>query len=452
MTKLINCFFTSQGTSALFFGANVALPQAKELSSCVNRASTEIGSFASGLCKVIQTTVKFDSDEFKKAGQALTDMEYLFADMQGFYNSYLNCLNNQSESQTALASVNNIQNLIYQLEVYILTGIDLKLGGASDALGAVFGENVKTVIQTIASQYTDEFSTVRESLETLTENFMTIIESGSEITAETIASDLNATALNDMITAFKDITVTSSQMSVIIVGFVKITATLDTVTTSVDIVEGNSTAMITKANYELDISIQASRKIFTKNVLTYQGEIDDSFAEFYALSSMLFTGDADIQEARGKVDVFVSAINGVFESISEKFVAIFTENLSAMQSQIQTMKDSMTESTNMVTDYLSEAVAMNSASFVKCFGPSTNNSVIALQLVQTLGMNSSACITAQQNVSLQAQSLMTFIIEDVVLNVRGAADKLCGCSVKGGKKDNDITKKCIKKVRKNIFD
>lgn len=409
-------------------------------------------SFSSNLCKVIQTTVKFDSDEFKRAGQALTDMEYLFADMQSFYDSFLNCLNNQNESQPISASVNIVQNLIYQLDVYILTGIDAKLAGAAGPLGIVFGENVKIVIETIASQFTEEITIVKTSLETLTENFITLIESGSEITSESLSSDLNATAITDMITAFKDITVTSTQMSVIITGLVKITSTLDTVTTAVGIAENNATGTITKANYELDISIQASRKIFTKNILRYESEINDAFGEFFALSSLLFTGDADIQESRGKVDEFVIEINGIFDSISERFVEIFTVNLSAVQAQIQSIKESVAASAQMVTDYLSESVAMNSGSFTKCFGPSSKNSVVAQQLIKTLGMNATSCIAAQVNVSLQAQSLMTFIVEDVVLNVKGAADKLCGCSVKGGKKDNEKTKKCIKKVCLIILD
>lgn len=402
---------------------------------------------------MVKTTLKFDSEEYVKAGNALTDIEYLFDDVQGFYSSFLFCLNEQNETQSADTSVRNIENLIYQLEIYIITGFDEKLGGAADTLGAVFGENVKSVITLISAQYTEEFTVIKESLETLRDNFQVILESGSEVTAESLSSDLNATALTDMIIAFKNVAFTSTQTATIVIGFIKITATLDTASTSIQTIQSISTEMITKANYELDISIQASRKLFTKNMMTYQSSVSDAFGEFIALSSMLFTGDQDIQDARGKVDVFVIEINGVFEEISDMFVTIFKDNLSQMAMQIQMLKDSVATSTKEVTDFLAETVATNSASFVKCFGPSSNNSVIAMQLIQTLGINSSQCISSQTNVSLQAQSLMSFIVEDVVLNVKGAADQLCGCSVKGGKKDLEKSKDCIKEVfgRKKAF-
>lgn len=422
------------------------LPQAKDLSKAVNKCSTAVSQFTPNLCKLVKTTLKSNRDDYVKAGNSLTDIEYLFQDVQSFYGSFLSCLNEQNETVTAVTSIRNIENLIYQLDIYILTGIETKLTQSAESLGVVFGESVKTVITKISSQLTEEFTIIKTSLETLRDNFQVVVDSGSEITTTSVSSDLNITALTDMITAFLDVSVSSLQMSTVISGFIAITTTLDTISTSIATVQTISQDMITKSSYDLDITIQASRKLLTTSVLLYQNDISDSFGEFFKISSSLFTADVDIQASRVKIDAFVVALNEQFESISSTFVTSFTENLSTMSMLIQTLKESVTTSTKQVTDFLAESIASNSGSFIKCLGPSTMNAVLALELIHGLGQNTSECIVAQTNVSLNAQSLMSFVAEDVVLNSRGIADKLCGCSVKGGKKDRDVSKKCIEKV------
>lgn len=422
------------------------LPQAKDLSKAVNKCSSAVSQFTPNLCKLVKTTLKSNRDDYVRAGNSLTDIEYLFQDVQTFYGSFLNCLNEQNETVNAATSIRNIENLIYQLDIYILTGIDSKLAESADSLGVVFGESVKTVITTISSQFSEEFNIIKTSLETLKEDFQVIVDSGSEITTSSVSSDLNITALTTMITAFKDASVSSLQMSTVISGFIAITTTLDTITTSISTVESISQEMVTKSSYDLDITIQASRKLLTTSMLLYQNDVSDSFGEFFKVSSSLFTADVDIQASRVKVDAFVISLNDNFESISDKFVTTFTDYLTTMSMQVQTLKDTVSTSTQQVTDFLAESIASNSGSFIKCLGPSTNNAVAALELIHGLGQNSSECISAQTNVSLNAQSLMSFVTEDVVLNARGIADKLCGCSVKGGKKDREISKKCINKV------
>lgn len=385
------------------------------------------------------------------AGNSLTDIEYLFQDVQSFYGSFLSCLNEQNETVTAVTSIRNIENLIYQLDIYILTAIESKLTASADSLGAVFGDSVKEIITKISEQFTAEFTIIKTSLETLRDNFQVVVDSGSEISTSSVSSDLNITALTDMITAFKDASVSSLQMSTVISGFIAITTTLDTISTSIATVQTISQDMITKSSYDLDITIQASRKLMTTSILLYQNDVGDSFGEFFKISSSLFTADVEIQESRAKVDAFVIALNDQFEAVSSKFVTTFTENLTTMSMQIQTLKEMVTTSTKQVTDFLAESIASNSGSFIKCLGPSTNNAVAALELIHGLGQNSSVCISAQTNTSLSAQSLMSFVAEDVVLNARGISDKLCGCSVKGGKKDRDVSKKCITKVSETIL-
>jgi hypothetical protein len=78
-----------------------------------------------------------------------------------------------------------------------------------------------------------------------------------------------------------------------------------------------------------------------------------------------------------------------------------------------------------------------------------DNSKAAKALIEVLGSDSSNCIYQQTNTSLTAQSLLTFISEDTVLNVKTQADRLCACAVKGDKKTEEKSKRCLKRVREN---
>lgn len=439
-------FSSSKGSTSLFFGANVVLPQAKDLSSAINKCSTVIQQFTPNLCTLVKTTLKSNRDDFQAAGNSLTDIQYLFEDIQVFYGSFLSCMNEQKETSSAKSIISELNNLIYQLDVHIITVITTKLAESVNSIGLVFGDNVKGVITKIGENYEKEFRIIKESLETLVTNFQAVIDSGAEVSATTIATDIDLTVLDTMITAFKDISITSMQISVVMKGFVVIATTLDKATTSVKATETLSIETVRKSTYELDISIQAARTKFTKNILSSQADVSDAFGEFFTLSSSLFTADADIQASRAKIDLFMININDALEVSSDAFVKIFTEALTTFTTEIGLLKETVSSSTSKVTDFLADSVKTNSASFITCLAENSDNAKLALSLVKDLGTSSSQCIALQTNVSLEAASLMTFIVEDVVLNVEGSADKLCGCSVKGGVKEIEKTKSCIKVV------
>lgn len=443
--EIINSFsvFNIKGSTSLFFGANVVLPQTKDLSAEINKCSTAIQQFTPNLCTLVKTTLKTNRPEFQDAGNALTDIQYLFEDIQSFYGSFLSCLNEQNETSTAKSVISELNNLIYQLDVYIITVIDGKLASSVDAIGTVFGDKVKDVIIKIAAHFSEEFGSIKTSLGTLVTNFQAIVDSGGEISATTIATDFDLTPLNEMITAFKNIYDTSLQINVVMKGFVTIINVLDKATTAVKVTESVSKEMVKKSSYEMDTSIQAARSMFSKNVLQSTQLVTDAFSAFFTLSSTIFPGDVDIQMSRAIVDTFMLAINDALESTSDAMINTFSQELTALTTEITALKQTVSDSTAQVTDFLATSVKTNSASFITCLAVNSTNSKLSLALVASLGVDSSKCISAQSNVSLDASSLMTFIVEDVVLNVGGIANKLCGCSVNGGIKAVEKSKMCI---------
>lgn len=431
------------------FGANVAIPQLKNLSAAINKCSTAAQKFLPNLCDMVKVMLKSNTDSFKAAANALTDVQFFFSDVLNFYNSVLNCLNEQTEATTPEISARVLGNLIFQIEGYILNGVS-KLSDSAKPLGVIFGERVEKVIKTIADQFTEEFTVVKTSLETLTTDLLAI-DVTVEITAETLQQDLNATAISDMTTSFKDISVSSEQMATIIKDVSTIIKTLSVTVNSAEKVESVSVESVTKANYQLDVTVQASKNLLEKNVDELGNAMTMSFSEFSNLTATLFVGDKEIQESRDKVETFLITIRATFVSVSDKLVTSFSEFYKMVNLKTSETKEAIASMTTKVQEYLGESIASNSGSFIKCLGPSTNLSVQALLLIKEMGTNASTCIKTQQTTTLSAQSLMRFVIEDVVLNTKGAADKLCGCSVKGGKKDTEKSKKCMTKVRSLEF-
>lgn len=398
------------------------------------------------ICKTVKATLKFDKDSYKAASEALTDLEYVFSDINGFYSNFLNCLNDQNETATGVTTVRNLEILMYQLEIYVVTGIEQKLSGSADVLGQVFGEKTKDIITSISDSFREEFSKIKVNIETIRNSFQAIIDSGSEITIESINATLSESSFTEMVASFSKIETTSMQVSEVFANFATVTATLEKITSVVQSTKSNSTAMVNKADYNLDITVQASKKMFSNNTLKLESSIEESFSKFYEVAAVQFTGDSDVQESRTQVEQLVTEITSHFDEMSKAFTLIFTQSFTEFTRQITVMRDTVSTSTKQVTDYLADAVAQNSGSYSKCLAPEGNNSKMATALVEALGMNSSLCIAQQTNVSLVAQSLMTFIAEDVVLNLNGTSDRLCGCAVKGDSKVLERSKRCFKRV------
>lgn len=378
-------------------------------------------------------------------------MEYVFADINGFYYNFLNCLNDQNETTTAVTTIRNLEILMYQLEIYVITGIEQKLSSSADVLGQVFGEKTRQVIETISTTYQEQFSKIKDNIETIRDNFKAIADSGSEITLESINATISQSAFTDMITSFETIETTSKQAAEVFGSFVVVTAALDRVTSTVQATKANAAAKISKSDYTLDITIQASKKMFSNKTLKLEADLEESFSKFYEVAALQFTGDFEVQESRTIVEELVQQVTTEFDLTVKRFNSIFSESFTDFTRQITLLRESVSSSTKQLTDYLAEAVSENSGSYSKCFAADSSNSKKAASLVEALGQSSALCIAQQTNVSLISQSLMSFIAEDVVLDLNGTADRLCGCAVKGDKAVEARSKRCFRRVSWNLL-
>ena len=416
------------------------------MSSAINKCSTANDQVKTDTCKVIKTTLKFDNENYIAVSRDLTGMEYTFQSIGAFYNNFLNCLNDQNASTTASETIRNLDHLIYQLDTFVITGIETKFITASESLGIVFGEKTKNVVYQITDQYVKEFNSVRENLKLLRENFAEIAKSGNVITIATINATLSAEAFNVMITAFKDIEVTTKQFSSVVSNFVLVSASLEKISNSISVVQTGALAKITKDDYDMEISVQAAKKMFAIKSLALQSDVEDSFGEFQIVGAQLFPGDLDIQSLRATAERFIIQLKEVFGQSSNHFQTFFTERQSESSKRIRVLKKSVAEMAGVVSEFVAQSVSQNSGSFAKCFD-SVDNTKLATAMIETLGTSSSLCISQQTNTSLTAQSLLTFISEDTVLNVKTQADRLCACAVKGDAKTDEKSKRCMKRVR-----
>lgn len=414
----------------------------------MNKCSASLDKSSSELCKIVTTANKFSQSGYEDVAKGFTDVTYMIDDIQTFINSFQNCLNNQTVNQTAQTSIKIIETLDYQLTVKIITGIETTLTDLAPAVGAVFGQAAEDVINSISSNFVEEFQSVSTAINTIKDNIQVVIDGGYE---SVTVNDISVDAVQQLVVAVKNLVDTCSALETTVVMISSTMKTLDASVTIMQTTLTNSTTMITKSTYELDIAVQASKKIFTANMLAFQANITTAFESFANLSASLFTGDVDVQADRTNAELYVSSINTLIESISTQFSTMASVSSVDLTTAIQELQGSVSSNTQKITDFMAESASAGASAVSRCLGPYTNSTKYAAMIIKTMSSMSTDCITSQKNTSMASQSLMSFIVGDVVLNAQGAADTLCSCSVGGGKKDNDKSKKCIHKVSRKIL-
>lgn len=430
----------------MFYGANTGLPQTKILSSAINKCSTANEQVKSDVCKIVKTALKFNNPNYEAASKDLTSIEYTFQTIGAFYNNFLYCLNDQNSSVTTSETIRNVDHLLFQLNTFVLNGIDIYFANSAESLGAVFGERTRDILLRLTDQFKAEFSSVGDNLLMVRENFISIANEGGTISVDTINATISMEAFNSMITAFKDIEVSTKQFSSVVFNFLSITTALEKVTSFIATLKDRATLAINQGDFSLDVSIQASKNLFATKSLALQNDVDVAFNAFQIIAAQMFSGDEDVFTARTTAEQFVMEIKKIFDDSSNEFLNFFTDQQLQISRQISDVKTKINEYTLLVTDFIASSVSTNSGSFAKCF-ETTENTDAATALIDSIGRETSECINQQTNTSLTAQSLLTFISEDTVLEVRLRADRLCACAVKGDKKTEEKAKRCFKRVR-----
>ena len=127
-----------------------------------------------------------------------------------------------------------------------------------------------------------------------------------------------------------------------------------------------------------------------------------------------------------------------------------------MYQSIQDAQVIISNNAEDLINYLAQLIVEYSgSSFKNCFIPNGNVERKAMYLIEKMHIDLTKCSILERTLMNQVESLLTFIVEDVTLNMQGASDKLCECSVKGGRRVQERTSECITKVRrdkKNLYD
>lgn len=252
-------------------------------------------------------------------------MEYTFQSIGAFYNNFLVCLNDQNSSVSNTETMLNLDHLIYQLNTFVKTSVEYNLGKAADSLGLVFGERTRNTLFRITQQFLEEFQVLEDNLLLIREQFDQINQDGVAISVETINATISIDAFNNMITALKDIEVTTKQCSSVVSNFVVIATTLDKITNVVSSAQTAAIQMMTTSDLNLAVSIQASKKMFSKKTLALQSDVEDAFSEFQANVAEMFYGDEEVFDYRVLAENFVIELNSYFDESSKDFQSFFTE-------------------------------------------------------------------------------------------------------------------------------
>lgn len=118
-----------------------------------------------------------------------------------------------------------------------------------------------------------------------------------------------------------------------------------------------------------------------------------------------------------------------------------------MYQSIEDARITIANNAEDLINYLAQLIIdYSGSSFKNCFKQSGDVRRQALGLMEKMHSDFTACLNSERTLVNQVESLLTFIVEDVTLNMQGASDKLCECSVKGGKKVQEQTSECIMKV------
>lgn len=99
-------------------------------------------------------------------------------------------------------------------------------------------------------------------------------------------------------------------------------------------------------------------------------------------------------------------------------------------------------------NYLAQLIIeYGGSNFKSCFKQNGDVRRQAVEIIEKMHFDFISCFKSERTLVNQVESLLTFIVEDVTLNLQGFADKLCECSVRGGKKVQDKTSQCLMMVR-----
>jgi hypothetical protein len=430
-----------------FFGLPVLYPPGIKMSSHCIKAGSAMINVPSKIDQSLKVIIKFKSDEYETATHSLTDIKNFFIGTSTFMHTFSQYLVDQDSGNPLKITT----LLIYNAQ--IIETATKAIAKAPKNFAAIFGKNFESILTLIFGRITEQIETLRQSLETFQENFESLEESEGEITIETLDAELDITAVADTIAAFQELAVASSQMVNITVGMSQITKTLDQATKVIEKVADKAKSTISLMTFTLNIEIQSAKFEFGDEVRSNIQSISQSFGNYSKTSLAVFSNTTSpdflnfLQDQQTAVDDYGNAMGELLVRIQGEFSKRVQDYYSSMYEMITSIQTTLSGFSEELTNYIATLIVQsNGASFKSCFSANSDVQAEATSLMESVQTQFVSCVTEERTLTTQLQSLMTFIIEDVTLNIEGAADRLCGCSVKGGKKVLEQTQECIAAV------
>lgn len=422
--------------------------ETKALYAALTNCSKSLSTVAATVCTIVKSAAKFDKPSFSELAQALTDVSYLFEDVNTFVSSFQNCLNDQSLNVSAIASVRSVENLNYQLNTYLVFG---KFNDLADKSTPIFGTTISATIKAFALLFTGRTTEMGRLFGLVRDQFNVVATSGAVVAT----NDINVSHITNLTANINVFSSLTSQVQLLFILLSNVTTIVDKAATSVAASQSGSVTQITRASFTADQQTQLSKKTFKSNVGVLATNLAIIFDDFFVNSSKVYADDTEFQLYRSQVDGFLSYLTSQFEITSVGFTQVtnlFSSNLTATINQMVVNQATYTRRiVNDLTDFQNtnsqgQGGVASTARISECLGPQRSIVSDALKLISQSGNESAMCVMNQQNTTLTSGSLLNFIVEDVVQNAKGIADKLCSCVVDGGKTVKDLGKACIKKV------
>lgn len=375
-------------------------------------------------------------------------------DLRFFFNGLYIFLQQYSDFINEPPTTNPLKVItLLQYSAQLMESATTQISVASKNFGLVFGRNLENAMDLLLSKYSEQLKSIRVALEILYSNFDSILDSGSDISIEILDGEVDDQATEDTLVAFQEIAIASKQMTSITSGVLSILQTLDSVTS--EIVKSGNTGQSTVSllKYSLNLEIKSAKLQFNDHIRQNIDKIIQSYGNYSQASYAVFSNTtshdflSNLQGQQKILDEFGSQTSDMLWQFQLEFSKRFQNYYDALYNSTEDGKEFMSFITDELKLFLSQLIIENGGTnFKNCFGQPIELQQQAVSLIAQTEADFTKCVNDERTLSLQIESLMTFIVEDVTLNIQGAFDKLCKCSVTGGSKILGITKECINEV------
>jgi hypothetical protein len=428
-------------------------PVASHISTEVIKASADMQSIPLKINRILKVIVQFSGsgEEFKLLAGSLSDLRHFFNGLISFLQQYSQFI---SDPPTA-NPLKVLHLLIYNAQ--IMESATAQIKSSSENFSKVFGGNIKVVMEKIIETFTTHIKNVRTALETLNTSFESILKLESDITLESVESELQETSISETIAAFKEISIASKQLSFVFSGLIELTQTLEGATSKVSDTLDTVKSKLSLITFTLNVEIQSAKSIFRSVIGSNVQGIIEAFGNYSQTSLQVFANTTSkefhtfLQDTQRTIDEYSSKSSEMLTKTQIDMLKKLQEYYTEMYKTAQSVQEKSLSEAQTVTNFIAQLVIKNSgSSFNKCFASNTGVQKLVAGLLPSIENEFKMCMVAERMITLKVQELMSFIVEDVTLNIQGMVNQLCKCSVPGGKKNQDKSMECIKKVVQNF--